>query len=226
MDDGESPDSETTPVEDWRECSFLPGGGVEVQAPDLIFAAGWGVVCYHPAWMEVRAANPSSLTLLQRVAWDASLQTGKWKLAHLAFVGLGVMGVIVFLRLVASVENFYLKVFCLAKFPFPGLLARESRVSFVLFVGVSRLLACLALDYMSTKKTQRTHHSVVTPWVPELLAYLFLFHSLLMFALYTVSWAFVLNGRNRERNLRSIFPKVKVSFLFSKGVSMGYRTLC
>lgn len=92
VDDGESPDSETTPVENWRESSLLPGGGVEVQAPDLIFAAGWGVVCYHPAWMEVGAANPSSLTLLQQVAWDASLQTGKWKLAHLAFVGLGVGG--------------------------------------------------------------------------------------------------------------------------------------
>lgn len=43
--DGESPDSEITPTENWGESSLLPGGGVEVQAPDLILTVGWGGWC-------------------------------------------------------------------------------------------------------------------------------------------------------------------------------------
>lgn len=61
------------------------------------------------------------------------------------------LGVIVFLWCVARVENYCLKVFCLATLVF-WLQKAGFHWGFILFVGVSRLLASLALDYLRHKE--------------------------------------------------------------------------
>lgn len=121
------------------------------------------------------------------------------------------LGVIVFLWCVPRVENYCLKVFCLATLVF-WLQKAGFHWGFILFVGVSRLLASLALDYLRHKENPGNLpqcHSLGSA-----VASLSFPLSLPSYICFTDNvQGFSISQRNGRKNLSSVFPEVKVSSL-------------
>ena len=110
-----------------------------------------------------------------------------------------------------------LKVFCLARGPFPGPLAREQAFGEVFClsapVNMPGLPASSAptLNIKDNKKTQGTHHWV-SSWVPRALKWCTFFPqtfkvSLGLFYIYIQDFFIAVGRRNREKYICSIFPK-------------------
>ena len=152
--------------------------------------------------------------------WGASIQPCEHgSLSSPLFISSSVVGEYshsLFCDIWLEQSGYCLNIFCLAKLPFPGLLARESRPSFVCLHPLAFPYCWLLELYVWNVWGRNICYSLRSEAPIKSLLFSTPLKSLLMFVLYIISKGFcVLSGRKKEKYSYVVFPKVtKFSFQF------------